>query len=57
MFYQYTELVSKNNQHRFKDIDLHNKQVRAYAVPGDPGCLVKLLDTYISRLPPDAKYL
>ena len=57
IFYSYTELVSINNQHRFKDIDLRNKQVRAYAVPGDPRCLVKLLDIYISRLPPDAKYL
>ena len=57
IFYSYTELVSKNNQHRFKDIDLHNKQVRAYAVPGDPRCLVKLLDLYVSRLPPDAKFL
>ena len=39
-----------------KDIDLRNKQVHAYALPGDPRCLVKLLDTYISRLPPGAKY-
>lgn len=57
MFYGYTELVSKNNQHRFKDIDLHNKRVHAYALPGNPCCLVKLLDTYISRLLPDTKYL
>ena len=57
VFYHYTELISKNNQHRFKDIDLHNKQVRVYAVPGDLRCLVKLLDMYINRLPPDAKYL
>lgn len=57
IFYSHTELVSKNNQHKFKGIDLCNKEVCAYAVPGDPRCLVKLLDIYISRLPPDAKYL
>ena len=56
VFYSYTERVSKNHQHRFKDIDLRNKQVHAYALPGDPRCLVKLLDTYISKLPPGAKY-
>ena len=51
--------------HRFKDIDLHNKEVlfpdlhnkQVHAVPGDPHCLIKLLDMYFSRLPPHAKCL
>ena len=31
VYYQYTEFISKNNQHRFKDT---NKCVCAYAKPG-----------------------
>ena len=42
----------KNNQHRFKDINMRNKSVRAYALPGNEQCIVKLLDTYLSLLPP-----
>ena len=34
VYYQYTEFVSKNNQHRFKDINMSNKVVRSYASPG-----------------------
>jgi len=30
VYYQYAEFISKNNQHRFKNIDLRNKQARAY---------------------------
>ena len=43
----------KNNQHRFEDI---NKTVRAYAIRGTKRCLVKLLDYYLSLLPPDSPY-
>ena len=45
--YEYVEFVSKNNQHRFKDINMRTKKVRAYAIPG---CIVKLLDTYLPPL-------
>ena len=34
VYYQCIEFVSKNNQHRFKDIDATNKQVRTYALAG-----------------------
>lgn len=53
VFYEYTEFVSKNNQHRFKDINSTSKSVKAYAQPGSDRCLVKLLDLYLSKLPPD----
>ena len=54
VYYKYTEFISKNNQHRFKDINSTNKQVRSYAQPGSDQCLVKLLDIYMKYLPPDA---
>ena len=56
MYYEYTEFLSKNNQHRFKDINLKNKCVRAYAIPGSECCLVKLLDFYMPLLPSDSPY-
>ena len=56
VYYQYTELASKNNQHRFKDINAQNKVNRAYALPGNPRCIVKMLDKYLSLLPADAPY-
>ena len=56
MFYEYTELISKNNQHRFKDINSKNKTCCGYALPGNDRCIVKLLDTYLSLLPRDAPY-
>ena len=56
VYYEYTELVSKNNQHRFKDINAQNKVIRAYALPGNRKCIVKMLDKYLSLLPPDAPY-
>ena len=52
VYYQYTEFISKNNQHRFKDTNSTNKSVRAYAQPGSNRCIVKLLDTYMALLPP-----
>ena len=56
VYYQYTELASKNNQHRFKDINAQNKVNQAYALPGNPRCTVKMLDKYLSLLPADAPY-
>ena len=56
VYYQYTELASKNNQHRFKDINAQNKVNRAYALPGNQRCIVKILDKYLSLLPTDAPY-
>ena len=56
VYYEYVEFVSKNNQHRFKDINMKNKNVRAYALPGNERCIVRLLDTYLVMLPPDCAY-
>lgn len=52
VYYQYTEFISKNNQHQFKDTNSTNKCVCAYAQPGSNRCVVKLLDTYLALLPP-----
>ena len=54
-YYQYTEFISKNNQHRFKDIHSKNKSVKIFAIPNSRKCPVKLLDFYFSRLPADPK--
>ena len=56
VYYEYVELIAKNNQHRFKDINMKNKCTRAYALPGNERYLVKRLDIYISLLPPSAPY-
>ena len=50
-YYEYTEFISKNNMHRFKDINATNKCVRAYGSPGSERCVVRLLDLYLSKLP------
>ena len=54
VYYEYTEYISKNNQHRFKDINASNKQVCCYSQPGSEHCLVKLLDMYFKYLPFDS---
>ena len=51
VYYEYTEYISKNSQHRFKDINSRNKHVRVFATPESAQCVVRLLDTYIGRLP------
>ena len=56
VYYEYREYISKNNQHRFKDINSKNKTVKAFALPGNDRCVVKLLDKYLSLLPSDASY-
>ena len=38
VYYEYVELVSKNNQHRFKDINSKSKTTRAYASVGNEVC-------------------
>lgn len=53
VYYEYKEFISKNNQHRFKDINSTNKCTRVYAMPDSDWCVVRLLDLYISKLPPD----
>ena len=54
--YEYTEYISKNNQHRFKDSKAKNKVVKAYARPGSERCVVKLLDRYLPLLPVGSTY-
>ena len=51
VYYEYTEFLSKNNQHRFNS---KNKTARAYAIPGSKRCLVKLF--YLPLLPPGSPY-
>ena len=55
--YIYVEYISKNNQHRFKDTNVSNKEVKVYALPGNFRCMVRLLDKYLQKLPPDAEYV
>ena len=50
VYYEYTEYISKNNQHRFKDINSTNKSVVAYAQPGNSWCIVKIPDRYLALL-------
>ena len=57
VYYEYTEFLSKNNQHRFKDINSKNKVARAYAVPGSERCVVKVLDFYLPLLLPGSPYV
>ena len=35
---------------------MKNKNVRAYALPGNKHCIIRLLDTYLAMLPPDCTY-
>lgn len=53
MYYEYTEFISKNNLHRFKDIYSKNKIVKAFAAVDSNRCPVKFLDIYFSLLPPE----
>ena len=53
--YEYTELISKNNQHRFKDIHMKNKKVKVHAIVGSQRCMVKMIEFYLSKLPEDPK--
>ena len=57
VYYQYTEYISKNNLHRFKDSKAKKKVVKAYARPGTERCLVQLLDMYLPLLPPGSDLL
>jgi hypothetical protein len=54
-YYEYVELISKNNQHRFKDIHSKNKTTKVFAMVGSTKCVVKMLDFYISKLPENPK--
>ena len=53
VYYQYTEYISKNNQHRFKDLNSSSKITRADAQVDSRHCVVKLLDTYPAKLHPE----
>ena len=55
VYYEYTEFISKNNQHRYKD-SAKNKVVKAYAQIGSERCIVKLLDTYLAKLKPESPF-
>uniref|UniRef100_A0A1X7UWY3 Uncharacterized protein n=1 Tax=Amphimedon queenslandica TaxID=400682 RepID=A0A1X7UWY3_AMPQE len=39
-YHQYTELISKNNLHHFKDIHMKNKKVTVHAIVGSQKCFV-----------------
>ena len=41
---------------RFKDTNMKNKNVRAYALPGNERCIMRLLDRYLSVLPQGCAY-
>ena len=56
VYYEYIQLVSKNNQHRFRDINSTNKTTCAYALQRSERCVVKLLDMYLGLLPPTAPF-
>ena len=43
VYYEYQEFISKNNQHRFKDINATNISVRVYAI-GKVFSVIRLLD-------------
>ena len=57
VYYKYMEFISKNNQHWFKDTNASNKEVKVYALPGSSRCMIRLLDKYLERPPPDAEYV
>jgi len=57
VYYQYTEFISKNNQHRFKEATSASKVCRAYAIVGSDRCIVKLMDEYLPRLPPMSPFI
>ena len=40
VYYKYVEYISENNQHKLKDINSKNKEVKVYALVGYPRCLV-----------------
>lgn len=54
-YYEYTEFISKNNQHRFKGIHAKSKTVKTYAVIESDKCLVKILDCYVNKVPQESK--
>lgn len=45
VYYEYVELISKTNQHRFKDINMKNKTKSLCS------CFVKMLNFYKTKLP------
>ena len=56
VYYEYTEFISKNNQHRFKDVNMQSKSGRVYALVESERCVIKLLDTYLAKLPSNSAF-
>ena len=56
MYYQYTECISKNNQHQFKDLNSSTKVARVHAQVDSQHCVVKVLDAYLAKLCPEGSY-
>ena len=54
-YYECVEFVSKNNQHRFRDIHVKNKTVKAYANCSSDKCLVRIVNFFRSKTPSDPK--
>ena len=40
VYYKYVEYISKNNVHKFKNINSKDKGVKVYALVGNPRCLL-----------------
>ena len=54
-YYEYREFISKNNQHRYKDLHYDSKTVKVFAIVDSSKCLVKILDNYLAKLPANPK--
>ena len=53
--YTYTEYGSKNRSGGLKQLRPESKLVHQYEIANVERCPMRLLDKYISKLPPDAK--
>ena len=56
VYYDYVELSVQEQPARYKDINVQNKNVRAYALPGNKRCIVNKLNAYLSFLLPNATH-
>ena len=57
VYYECKEFITKNNQHRFEDVNIKNKVAKRFSLPGNNCCIVKLLDKYLSLLPLEKTHL
>ena len=51
-----SSLCPKNNEHRFKDINMTNTGSKHMPYLENESCIVWLLDTYLAMLPPDCVF-